>query len=85
VNVGTGTPGTFAYATLSSPVTLSANTAYYVVTQETSGGDSWYDYNSWVQTTSAANMTSAVYSIGSSSYVTLGSPGQSYGPVDFKY
>ena len=36
VNVATGTPGTFAYATLSSPVTLSANTAYYVVTQETS-------------------------------------------------
>ncbi len=85
VNVGTGTPGTFAYATLSSPVTLSANTAYYVVTQETFGGDSWYDFNSYVQTTSAATATSAVYSISSSSYVTLGSPGQSYGPVDFKY
>ncbi len=85
VNVGTGTPGTFAYATLSSPVTLSANTAYYVVTQETFGGDSWYDFNSYVQTTSAATATSAVYSISSSSYVTLGSAGQSYGPVDFKY
>jgi hypothetical protein len=85
VNVGTGTPGTFAYATLSSPVMLSANTAYYVVTQETFGGDSWYDFNSYVQTTSAATATSAVYSISSSSYVTLGSPGQSYGPVDFKY
>ena len=63
VNVGSGTPGTFAYATLSSPVTLSANTAYYVVTQETFGGDSWYDFDSSVQTTSAATATSAVYSI----------------------
>jgi hypothetical protein len=85
VNVATGTPGTFAYATLSSPVTLSANTAYSVVTQETSGGDSWYDFsNTSVQTTSAGSATSAVYSNGTS-YVTLGSPGQTYGPVDFLY
>jgi hypothetical protein len=85
VNVATGTPGTFAYATLSSPVTLSANTAYYVVTQETFGGDSWYDFsNTSVQTTSAGTATSAVYSNGTS-YVTLGSPGQTYGPVDFLY
>jgi hypothetical protein len=84
VNVATGMPGTFAYATLSSPVTLSANTAYYVVTQETLGGDSWYDYDSSVQTTSAATVTSAVYS-SNSSYVTLGSTAHTYGPVSLQY
>jgi hypothetical protein len=84
VNVGTGTAGTFAYATLSSPVTLSANTSYYVVTQETNGGDTWYDYNSSVLTTNVATVTSAVYNSGPS-YVAPGSTGQTYGPVSFLY
>ena len=33
------TPGTFVYSGLTSPVTLSANTAYYIVSQETKFGD----------------------------------------------
>lgn len=38
------TAGAFAYTTLSSPVTLAANSYYFLLTQETSGGDQWYDY-----------------------------------------
>ncbi|MFA7345158.1 MAG: DUF4082 domain-containing protein, partial [Terrimicrobiaceae bacterium] len=38
-----GAPVGFKYATLATPVTLAANTAYYVMSQETSGGDQWYD------------------------------------------
>ncbi len=84
INIADGTPGTFVYVALVSPVTLNANTSYYVVTQETQGGDQWYDYNTTVQTTSVATVTSAVYSSGSL-YFAPGSIGQSYGPVDFLY
>ncbi len=38
-------PGSFKYAALPSAVTLEANTNYYVLSQETSGGDLWYDYS----------------------------------------
>lgn len=47
--------GAFKYASLSTSVTLAANTAYYLMSQETSGGDYWHDgqYNSlpvaWLQ------------------------------------
>ena len=37
-----GVAGQFKYIALGSPVTLQANTAYYLVTQEVNGGDQWY-------------------------------------------
>ena len=55
------TPGTMAYAALPATVTLNANQTYYVMSQETFGGDQWYDYNSTVQTAAVATVTSAVY------------------------
>jgi hypothetical protein len=44
-----GLPAGFAYAPLPSPVTLSANHSYYLVSLETVGGDYWYD-NSQITT-----------------------------------
>ncbi len=43
VSMAGGVSGQFKYVSLASPVTLQANTAYYVVSQEASGGDQWYD------------------------------------------
>ncbi|MBV9743319.1 MAG: immunoglobulin domain-containing protein, partial [Acidobacteriia bacterium] len=81
----TGVPaGTFAYGNLSTPVTLSSNATYYVLTQETSGGDTWYDYNTTVQTNSAASVGGAVYNT-SGGYTVTGSAAHSYGPVDIIY
>src|SRR6202022_1991035 len=77
-----GAAGTFAYTNLTSPVTLSANTAYYVVSQETAGGDQWYDNDTVVQTTSAAAVTAPAYG---TPYALAGSAGYSYVPVDLKY
>ena len=77
-------PGTMAYAGLPAPVTLNANQTYYVVTQETFGGDRWYDYNSTLQTSAAGSVTSAVYGA-AAPYVLNGSSGRSYGPVDLLY
>ncbi len=84
VGLAGGSPGNFVYAPLSTAITLNANTAYYIVTQETAGGDQWYDHNTTVQTTNVASVPLAVYSSGAS-YVTTGLGGQTYGPVDFQY
>ena len=77
-------PGNFSYASLASPVTLSANATYYVVSLETNGGDQWYDHDTAVHTTSVASVTAPVYSSGSS-WTISGGAGQTYGPVDFEY
>jgi hypothetical protein len=55
------TAGEFKYALLASPVTLSANTSYYVVSYE-AGGDLFRDWTgTWLTTTSVATLTAAVY------------------------
>jgi hypothetical protein len=78
------TPGSFAFAPLASPVVLNANTTYYLVSQETAGGDAWYDLDTTVRTISAATLTSAVWAY-TNSYSTVGGAGHSYVPVDFEF
>src|SRR4051812_42874013 len=56
--------GQYKYGTLSSPVTLPANTAYYLVSSENLSSDVIYDGN--VTTTSVAVVNNAVYSSGGS-------------------
>jgi hypothetical protein len=81
------TPGKFQYAALPSAITLQANTSYYLLSQETNGGDSGYDY-SQVNTTSVGTVNAPVYSSGSS-YVSVaifyGSPSYCYVPLNFLY
>lgn len=79
-----GTPGQFKYLPLPIPVTLTANTTYYLVSQESVSGDQWYDLNTIVTTTGAANINSGVYG-GAGSYWTPGIPNRIYVPVSFKY
>jgi hypothetical protein len=74
----------FKYAALPAPVTLAANTAYYVVSQETSGADQWYDSNTTLTTTPDAAVNSAIQR-SSTSWVVTGGANNSYVPVDFKY
>jgi len=78
-----GTPGQFQYGSLGAGVTLAANTAYYVVSGETSGGDPWHDWIP-VTTTSVATGNGPVY--GNATFTVISSlAGQAYGPVNFKY
>lgn len=82
VNTAGTTPGAFAYGRLSSPVTLAANTAYYLVSQETSGGDQWYDYASTVTSTGlVASINSGVWWNGTS-WNLVGGTNHTYVPVD---
>jgi hypothetical protein len=86
VNMAGGTPGTFVYANLPTPITLNANTPYYILSLETNGGDSWYDHaGTTAQTTGVASLTNAVYGTGSPYAVKNDSTGTMYGPLDFKY
>ena len=76
------TPGQFKYGSLGS-VTLLANTAYYLVSNELSGVDQWYDYGT-LTTTSVASVNGSIYSNGTG-WSTINTPNTSYVPVNFIY
>ncbi len=80
-----GVQNQIKYAALTAPVTLSANTDYYLASQEVSGGDQWYRFTTVVTTTSAASVLSAAYSGNGSSWGAVGSAGNTYGPVSLQY
>jgi hypothetical protein len=87
VNMGTGTPDSlgFKYGTLTTAVTLSANTSYYLVSQEVNGGDQWRDnVNTTLTTTGVASIPKSVYQNGAT-WVENGGAGNSYVPLNFKY
>jgi beta-xylosidase len=81
-----GTPGQFNYAALATPVTLSANTVYYVASHEINGGDQWYDDDTTLTPTSVAmiNHEEASGETGGW-FLHNGLANHSYVPVDFKY
>jgi hypothetical protein len=81
VNMAGCTEGQFVYQAI-SPVTLSAGAAYYLVTQETQGGDRWYDQGT-VSTTTDAAVSSAIYAWNGSWYPA--SAASSYVPPNFQY
>ena len=70
---------------LSSPVTLAGNTVYYLVSQETAGGDTWYDYDSRVTTTAVATVSRAVWSVDGAAWHPSGGAGHGYVPLSFRY
>ncbi|WP_438481382.1 hypothetical protein [Oleiharenicola lentus] len=84
VNTSGKTAGEFAYATLTSPVTLSASHSYYLLSAEGIGGDTWHEYTTTLTTTSALTITSAAYQYGGA-YSTYSTAGHAYGPVSFQY
>lgn len=85
VNMNEGSEGDFAYAKLSTPVLLNANTAYYIVSQETKEGDKWGDSDTLV-TSEVARIDSGVFQnqSQSSQWAEAGHLGQTFGPLDFK-
>ena len=85
VSMAGGNAGNFIYSGLASPVTLGANTAYYLLSQETQGGDSWYDLNTTAQTTADATLKAPVYGTASPFVPVTGLAGHMYVPVDLGY
>lgn len=73
----------FGYANLGTSALLQANTAYYLVSQESSGGDQWYDVGS-LTATNIDKVSGFVYSTGSPNYIATAGTNLSYGPVNLK-
>ncbi len=81
-----GTNGQFKYANLATPVTLAANTTYYIASEETASGDSWYDSNTSVTSSALAAVNGRVSSADGTTWSTAGATaGQVYVPLDFKF
>ncbi len=86
ISMSGGTVGQFTYALLSSPVTLAANTAYYLGSQEQTGGDTFYEGNTVISATSVATVNGASYRPGGGGgWNLINGTNTSYVPVNFKY
>ena len=76
-----GAPTGWKYATLGSPIALSASTNYDIFYTATSGGDQWLDQDCTVATTAAATCNGT--SLGSCSNSNIGL--HCYAAPNFKY
>jgi hypothetical protein len=83
VNMAGCTPGQFAYQNLPNPITLPAGTSYYLASQETSGGDRWYEFAP-ITATAAGVINNSVYLSGAI-WSPVAGVNNSYGPPNFKY
>jgi hypothetical protein len=88
MSVGSADSLGFKYASLATPVALSANTAYYIVSLESNGGDQWYGRTSGglplLTVTNVATVNYGIYYY-NSAWNTMGSTGRCYIPLNFKY
>jgi len=76
----------FKYAQLESTVTLASETTYYLVSNEESGGDQWYDDSGTIVSSMVGAIASGVYwDSASSHWVPTMGPGACYGPLTFSY
>lgn len=79
-----GTDGVFKYAPLGNAVTLNPNSRYYLVSQETAGGDQFYNHDTTVTTTGVASVPASVRGDGVT-FVEDAAGAVAYGPLDFQY
>ena len=77
-----GVNNEFVYGILPAPITLTPNTEYLVLSQETLGGDTFFDLDTTVLTSPIASVVAAVFGDGVTPFVRGGGPGHTYGPVD---
>jgi hypothetical protein len=83
LNMSGCTAGQFVYSSLANPIVLPAATSYYLVSQETQGGDQWYDYGT-VSPAPDVAVNSSVYFSGAA-WIPVGPPNSSYTPPNFQY
>lgn len=85
VNASGATPGGFLYAKC-APVTLAANTTYYLLSNESAGGDSYGSAASTVTPVSGFTINGAATGTlgGTWSFVDEGTVNRSFGPLNLK-
>ena len=84
VNMWGCTPGQFVYTNPGGSVMLQPNTTYYLVSQETNGGDQFYNHGS-ITTTGVVSVSNSIWSPDGANWNAIDGANSSYGPVNFKY
>lgn len=88
IDMSTGTAAAFKYATLSPPVLLNAGDTYHVYSSETTGGDQWYDDDTFGTVASIVQGARSVFQsvCGASTFAPgPAGPNHLYGPVNFQW
>jgi hypothetical protein len=80
-----GNANAFVYGCLTTPYVMAASTTYYLMTNETNGGDTWYDDNTSVTTTAVATDNYSIYSGSPNSGILLNTLGHTFVPPTFQY
>ena len=83
VNMVGCTPGQFSWSALPSPISLAPGGTYYLVSEESIGGDLWYEKGP-VTTQSFASIISAVYQQDNGLWHRIAPPNYAYVPPNFK-
>lgn len=83
VNCSGATTGAFLYGTLGTPYNIAAGATVYFVSAETNGGDTYYDFNGTVITTTNIGSSEAAYI--DTTHHDSGNSFRSYVPVSFQY
>ena len=86
VNTNGATAGQYLYAPLANPLPLQPGHSYYLMSQETLGGDQWYDQNTTLTVTSDLTVYNAEwydgnYHAGNAGSIGYVPPNFTYGPV----
>lgn len=86
VDTSGGTPGTYVYGTLSTPVVLAPSGVYAIFSQEVNGGDDWGDDDTTitVDTIITSYISAGIDDLAPGSIFTHLSS-RSYGPVNAKF
>jgi hypothetical protein len=87
IDASLGTPGTYQFVALGTPLVLSAATGYGCVCKEFNGNDTFYGSDTTLTTETVATVNAPVYSdpAGGQALTDDGSGVKSYGPLSFKY
>ncbi len=85
INMSGCTSGTYVYGNLSQTITLSASTNYYLTSQESNGGDQFYDTDTTITMTSDATNTNGSVYFDGSTWQSGGVANHSYGPLNMTY
>ncbi|HKY97226.1 MAG TPA: fibronectin type III domain-containing protein [Gemmatimonadaceae bacterium] len=81
----TPTAMAFVYVDLPAPVTLSAGAEYFLISQEETGMDDWFDSNTKVLTTNVVTRVFAVNGDGAGTFNRAPINEFVYGPLDLQY
>jgi hypothetical protein len=84
INTAGGTVGQFIYGPVAGTVTLQPGAVYFIVSEETTGGDQFFNHDTTVETRNVATVIGSARTGGPQVFTDMAGL-IAYGPVDFQY